>query len=91
MATLQVKEIDDRLYNALKEQAKRDHRSISQEVIALIEDYLAQPDRLKSINATDEFLSLAGTWEDERTPEEILKEIREGRHSGQRFAEEEMF
>ena len=88
MATLQVKEIDDRLYKTLKEQAKRDHRSVSQEVIAMLEDYLAQPGRMQSINATEEFLSLAGTWEDERDPDEIVKEIRDQRRSRRRFVEE---
>jgi plasmid stability protein len=88
MATLQVKEIDDRLYTALKEQAKRDRRSISQEVVAMIEDYLAQPGGMKSVNATEEFLSLAGTWEDERDPDEIVREIREERHSFGRFTDE---
>ena len=43
MAILQVRDIDNNLYESLKSRAKREKRSVSQEVIKIIEDYLAQP------------------------------------------------
>jgi plasmid stability protein len=37
MATLNIKAFPDRLYEALRERAKRRHRSLAQEVIHLLE------------------------------------------------------
>ena len=42
MATLQVKGMDDDLYEALKGRAKRDNRSITQEVVTMIRESLAR-------------------------------------------------
>ena len=85
MAILQVRDIDDRIYNNLKRVSQQDKRSISQEVIYIIEAYLSQPQsRMK--NSTDEFLKLAGSWEDQRSPAEIISEIKEGRSHNRRFA-----
>ena len=41
MATLQVRDIDDRVYKELKQRAKSKHRSLSQEVAYIIEEYLS--------------------------------------------------
>jgi len=43
MAILQVRDIDDRLYSLLKLRAKSENRSVSQEVISIIEKYLSNP------------------------------------------------
>jgi len=85
MATLQVRSVDDRLYHALSVRATMENRSISQEVITILEDYLSRPsNRHKSI--TEEFLQLCGTWRDERSESEIAAEIRRERNStGGRF------
>jgi len=85
MATLQVRSIDDQLYEALGRMAARDHRSISQQVIAILKEHLSQPAR--KANATEDFLSLCSTWKDERTAEEIVREIRANRKSRTRFKE----
>jgi len=84
MATLQVRDIDDRLYNFLKTSAKLQNRSISQEVITIIQNYLNSP-KTASTNATLEFLSLTGAWKEEKTAEEIVKNIRKGRRQSKRF------
>jgi plasmid stability protein len=84
MAILQVKGIDDQLYAALRQRASRDDRSISQEVVRIIREFLAQPP--EALNATDEFLKLAGSWSDARPADEIVAEIRGARRSGRRFA-----
>ena len=84
MANLQVKDIDDSLYEALRALAKRENRSISQEVITIIKKYLANPAVLER-NNTDEFLKLAGSWEDDRTSEEIIRDIYKSRKSSNRF------
>lgn len=84
MATLQVRDIDDRLYEYLKTRAKEERRSISQEVIAIIEDHLASP-RKEFRNATEEFLNLEGAWKDDRNADGIIKDLRASRRNSSRF------
>ena len=88
MAILQVRDIDDRIYENLKKISKQNKRSISQEVIHIIEMYLSDPQILKKKNSTEEFLRLVGSWEDDRSAEEIVAEMRKGRSTSKRFSEE---
>ena len=64
MAILQIKGIDDALYARLRRMAAADHRSISQEVLHLIEEYLTREAR-KPVTATSAraLLALAGSWD----------------------------
>lgn len=84
MATLQVRSIDDQLYKALGHRANMDNRSISQEVVTILKAYLSAP-AFKNRNSTNEFLDMCGSWQDERSANEIIKEIREDRTSEERF------
>ncbi len=86
MANLQVRDLDDRLYNSLKNLAKRENRSLSQEVISILEKYLSNPAVFNS-NSTKEFLSLSGAWDDDRTAGEIIAGIRKNRKKSRRFAD----
>jgi len=45
MATLNIKNLPDRLYRKLRERAKKDLRSISQEVIYLLSQAIEEPKR----------------------------------------------
>jgi plasmid stability protein len=84
MANLQVKDIDDKIYQSLRELAAREKRSISQEVVYIIQKYLSSPKSFDK-NPTDEFLKLAGSWEDERNEETLVKEIRTARRNSRRY------
>jgi plasmid stability protein len=84
MARLQVRDMDDRLYDRLKFAAKLDNRSISQQVITILQNYFTSVP-VKSKNATEEFLKLAGTWEDSRSAEEIIDDIYGSRVNSTRF------
>ena len=66
MANLQVKGMDDGLYAALAARAAADNRSISQEVVTILKDFLTRPGS-SAREATEEFLSLCGTWTDDRS------------------------
>jgi len=44
MATLNVKNLPDSLYRKLKKRAKRQHRSVAQEVTKILDDALESPD-----------------------------------------------
>ena len=84
MATLQVRDIDDRVYKELKERAKRKHRSLSQEVAHIIEEYLSRPsgDYRKQ---SELLLELSGSWKGPETANEIVASIRKSRKSSKRF------
>lgn len=87
MAILQFRDIDDRLYASLKAIAKRQNRSISQEVISILEKYLSNPAVYES-NPTREFIALTGAWEDERGADEIIDSIKKHRKNSERFKKE---
>ena len=84
MANLQVKDIDERLYNSIRVLAINEKRSISQEVVYILQKYLSKPKEF-DLNPTDEFLKLAGSWKDERNVEEIIGDIRNSRRNSERF------
>lgn len=84
MPNLQVKDIDKNLYNELKNVARRENRSVTQEVIHILQKYLANPHAFDQ-NPTRAFLSLAGAFEDSRSADEIVAEIRKGRKNSRRF------
>lgn len=84
MATLQVREIDDRLYEFIKTSAKLQNRSISQEVITILQNYCTSSQKLHK-NATEEFLALTGAWYDDRDEQTIADDIRSSRNNSPRF------
>ncbi|MDA1044849.1 MAG: antitoxin [Verrucomicrobia bacterium] len=84
MAVLQVRNMADDIYGALGRRAALDNRSISQEVIEIIERYLATPRNLAAADV--EALGLAGSWNDSRPAGEIVGAIRKER-STRRFRE----
>jgi plasmid stability protein len=84
MAILQVRDIDDELYDTLRQKAQFENRSISQEVIVILEKYLSTPDS-DMPNATKEFLNLS--WDDDRNAEEIAQDIAADRKNKARFGE----
>ena len=88
MAILQVRDLDDRLYHELKRTAREHKRSVSQEVIHMIEQYLSDP-RREGPNPVDSFLQLAGSWEDPRAASEIVRDIRGDRTTNRRFSDED--
>ena len=84
MAMLQVRDMDDRLYDRLKFAAKLDNRSISQQVITILQDFFTSVP-VKHHNATEQFLKLAGSWEDSRNTGEIIDDIYNSRKNSTRF------
>ena len=86
MANLQIKGIDEHLYAQIKKLAAAEHRSVSQQILYLAKEYLG---RRKTIQASKTpaqvLLELAGSWEDDRTPEEILGEIRRARRNSKKL------
>ena len=78
MANLQVKSIDDDLYESLGRRAAMENRSISQEVVSILKAYLSMPDS-QNQKVSQQFLELCGTWEYEGTAESLVKHVRDSR------------
>ncbi|MCW7474812.1 antitoxin [Leptospira levettii] len=78
MANLQVRDIDNRLYESLKRRAELEHRSVSQEVVKIIENHLER-DGFESESRTIEFLKLTNSWHDDKTAKELITEIKSSR------------
>ena len=80
MANLQIKGIQEELYKKLKEMAAFENRSVSQQVLFLIKEYLAKKEILRQKKTPAQILlELSGSWEDEKKSEEILSELKKAR------------
>lgn len=84
MAILQVRDIDNHLYTTLKSAAKAEKRSLSQEVIVILRKYLSNPSLFQR-SPTLDFLSLTGSWSDDRPADAIVAGIKEQRKNSRRF------
>ncbi len=80
MANLQIKGMDDELYASLKDLAASENRSISQQVLFLLKLYLGRKHQFHKIKTpTQVLLELAGSWEDVRSSENIVKDLKNNR------------
>ena len=88
MANLQIKGVDDAIYEELKKLAAAENRSVSQQTLLLIKDYLAKKQRVHTLKTPVQvLLELAGSWEGEETAEEIIAKIKKARRSSTRLKE----
>ena len=86
MANLKIKGIDDGLYAQIKILAASENRSVSQQVLFLIKEHLSKKKHLGAIKTpAGILLELSGSWEDERKPEDIVKEIKRARRNSKKL------
>lgn len=86
MANLQIKGMDDNLYEQIKAVAASENRSLSQQILFLVKSYMAKKDSFESeVSGARMLLSLSDSWEDERGAEEILAEIRKARKNSRKL------
>ena len=85
MATIELINVDEQVYAALAVRAAQDNRTIAQEAEAILRQSLGKPGKPPR-SATEAILKLAGSWQDSRTAEEIVADIRASRCSGNRDA-----
>lgn len=80
MANLLIKGMDDDLYAQLKELAVSGNRSVSQQVLFLLKRYLAKKEQLlRSKTPAQVLLELSGSWEDERSAAQIVRDLKGAR------------
>jgi hypothetical protein len=81
MANLQVKEINPHIYANLKDQARKDNRSVSQEVVSIIKEFLSRKQKRSGSRGAEVLLQLAGAWEDKRGAAAIVKDLKKARRN----------
>lgn len=82
MANLQIKGMDDAIYEELKKLAAAENRSVSQQTLFLIKDYLAKRQYVRALKTPAQaLLEMAGSWEGEESAEEIITKIKKARRS----------
>jgi len=87
MANLQIKGIQDELYAEIKKLAAAENRSIAQEVLFLVKEYLMRKGHSHQVKTPGQvLLELWGSWEDNRQADEIIAEIRQARKGSAKFS-----
>jgi len=85
VANLQIKGIDEHLYAQIKKLASAENRSVSQQILYLAKEYLAKKKTARTSRTSAQvLLELSGSWEDDRTPEEIIREIKQARRNSKK-------
>jgi predicted CopG family antitoxin len=88
MANLQIKGIEDELYKELKRMAAEENRSVSQQALFLVKEYLARKRRLRTLETPAQILlDLSGLWEDNQDPAKIVTQIKKARRNSKKLIE----
>ena len=86
MANLQIKGVQDELYAEIKRLAAAENRSVSQQVLFLLKQYLARKKYLDTQKSPAQvLLELSGSWEDERKAQQIIDEIKRARKDSKKL------
>ncbi|MBS1257790.1 MAG: hypothetical protein MAG551_00837 [Candidatus Scalindua arabica] len=87
MANLQIKGIDNKFYSQIRELAASENRSISQQILYLIKEYLTKQKSIRKAKTPAQvLLELSGSWIDSKDPEEIVKDIKKGRANSKKLS-----
>ena len=82
MANLQIKGIDDKLYDTIKKLAASENRSVSQEILFLVKEHMAKRKQTVAIRTPAQvLLDLSGSWVDNRSANAIIAEIKAARRN----------
>ena len=88
MANLQIKGIQDALYAEIKDMASAENRSVSQQILFLVKEYLARRKGVQALKTPAQvLLELSGSWEDEKGIEQIIDEIKVSRKNSKKLVE----
>ena len=88
MANLQIKGIDDKLYDTIKKLAASENRSVSQEILFLVKEHIAKRKQTVAIRTPAQvLLDLSGSWVDNRSANAIITEIKAARRSSRKLEE----
>jgi hypothetical protein len=86
MANLQIKGIDDKLYDTIKKLAASENRSVSQELLFLVKEHVAKRKQTVAIKTPAQvLLDLSGSWVDNRSANAIITEIKAARRNSRKL------
>jgi len=87
MANLQIKGIDDKLYDTIKKLAASENRSVSQEILFLVKEHVARRKQTAAVKTPAQaLLDLSGSWTDDRSAEAIITEIKTARKGSRKLS-----
>jgi hypothetical protein len=87
MANLQIKGIEDNLYSEIKSLAAAENRSVSQQILFLVKEHLARRKCLSHTKTPAQvLLDLSGSWENERSADNIISDIKAARKNSGKFS-----
>jgi predicted CopG family antitoxin len=79
---LQIKGIEDDLYEEIKKMAAAENRSVSQQVLYLVKSYISKKARCDRVKSPAEVLiDLHGSWQDEREADQIIEQVKRARRN----------
>ena len=88
MANLQIKGIDNELYDELKEIAAEENRSVSQQTLFLLRDYLAKKHRVRTLKTPAQILlDLSHSWIEDQDAAAIIAKIKKARRNSKKLKE----
>jgi hypothetical protein len=86
MANLQIKGINDDLYKEIKNLAISQNRSVSQQILMLIRQYLSKQHQIERTKSPVQVLiDLSGSWDDERPAEKIIMDLKKNRKNSKKL------
>ncbi len=88
MANLQIKGIKEELYAEIKKLASAENRSVSQQILFLVREYLGRKNYLSTLKSPAQvLLELSGSWQDDKEAEQIIAEVKGARINSKKLAE----
>ena len=80
MANLQIKGMNDDFYAQIKVLAGSESRSVSQQILFMTKEYLLKKQQVQAAKMPAQILlELSGAWEDGRSAEEIVADLKQAR------------
>jgi len=72
--------MNDDFYAQIKALAGSENRSVSQQILFMTKEYLLKKQQLQAVKMPAQvLLELAGAWEDGRTAEEMIADLKQSR------------
>jgi len=87
MANLQIKGIKEELYAEIKKLASAENRSVSQQILFLVKEYLGRKNHLSTLKSPAQvLLELSGSWQDDKGAEQLIAEVKGARTNSKKLS-----
>jgi hypothetical protein len=89
MANLQIKTIKDGFYKQIKLLSYSKNRSVSQQVLHLLRDYMAKQKSIAHVKTPAQvLLDLCGSWDDPADADQIIVDLKSGRVNSKKMKQD---